>query len=428
MKVDKDFALYYNVSVNRRGLDASSGGTLVIAGTAILRDVAYRERVRKQVSSLMRIGPVMLLVFGFGTSEEARILKTRYRLPALESIEFFLSPRVPVLGQLFYLFAALRARSAVRKIVKKGRASRVHVENLPAFLPLLGTGARRRARVVLDYHGLVPEEVREKKGKLSGCILFILLKRLEKRALRTCHGIICVSHPFREYLVTELGVPGDRILVLQNSIETSFAPRPESRNYYRRLYGLEEKFVIVYCGSLMPHQCPDAMASLFRSVRAKVPEACLVLFTHDQNGLKHFLLKHGPFHGEVTYMRLERDDVPHYLSIGDLALLLREENLAARVSSPIKFPEYLACGLPVVVSPGLGHATEIVERTGLGVVVSTGNLEDGARKIVEFILASRSTMGELRERCRKAAFDLFTAPDEGALVGFYAARESGGGG
>jgi glycosyltransferase involved in cell wall biosynthesis len=127
-------------------------------------------------------------------------------------------------------------------------------------------------------------------------------------------------------------------------------------------------------------------------------------------------------------MRLEHEDLPHYLALGDLAFLVREENLVNSVSSPTKFPEYLACGLPVVISPGVGDCTEIVERMGLGVVVSTADIEAGAEKVASFIESSRAAREELRQKCRKAAFDLFTERDHDVLSGFYRALETGGGG
>jgi glycosyltransferase involved in cell wall biosynthesis len=408
-------------------MSAFSDGTLIVAEAVILRDIAYRERVRKHISAFARIGPVRLLIFGVGKSEEQKLFRTKHRPSGLEKMDLYLSPPVPVFGALAFLFVTLRARRSLRKLMKKGGVARLHVENLVAFLPLLGVGAPRHGSMVLDYHGLVPEEVRERGGWLAGSIFPFLLKRLEKHALANCQGVVCASHPFKEYLSTECAVPGDRILVDQNSIESSFAPRPESRNYYRKLYGFEDKFVIVYAGNLMPHQCPDVIAGFFKAIRQKLPHVRLVIFTHDQAGLKRFLLRHGPFHGEVTYMRLEHDDMPHYLSLGDLGLLLREENPATRVSSPAKFPEYLACGLPVVISSGVGSASEVVERMGLGVVVNTKDIAGGAEKVIEFIMASRPVVGELREKCRKAAFDLFTVREENEIEKFYRSLEASGG-
>ncbi|HRN37811.1 MAG TPA: hypothetical protein PLL18_12975, partial [Flavobacteriales bacterium] len=57
----------------------------------------------------------------------------------------------------------------------------------------------------------------------------------------------------------------------------------------------------------------------------------------------------------------------------DHALLIREDAITNRVASPTKFAEYLACGLPVVISPYIGDFSGEVDRERLGTVYSEGD-------------------------------------------------------
>ncbi len=408
-------------------MSASRTGTLILAEDVILRDAAYRERVKMQAEILADLGPVHILVFGTGSEDEKKLLKSKLRPLGLETLKLCVSPRIRFFTVPLFLFQVARARRRVRNALRAGRIGRIQLGNLLACLPLVGTRVWKRAVVVLDYHGVVPEEVRHRKRFPTGAVLYVLLKRLERSVLRRSKGVVCVSEPFREYLETDLSVPGERIRVEPNLVEKNFVPRPESRAYYRKLYGLEEQFVFVYSGSLMPHQCPDQIAGLFKGVREHIPDACLVILTLDQKGLRRFLGAHRPFHGAVTHMRLEHDDMPQYLSMGDLGLLLREENIVNRVASPTKFPEYLACGLPVVVSKGARGAAGVVEQRGVGVVVDLEDMDAGIRRVVDFAASYRRDAAPVKERCRATAEDLFRRVRDPGAAAWYRTLEGGGG-
>ncbi len=100
-------------------------------------------------------------------------------------------------------------------------------------------------------------------------------------------------------------------------------------------------------------------------------------------------------HGDVS--RVNKAD----LAVSDLGLLLRERNSVNRVASPVKFAEYLASGLPVLVSPGVGDCPDIVRRDRVGYVLDASAQ---LSRIVSEIVADRAV---LRNRCREVAAQLF---------------------
>ena len=62
------------------------------------------------------------------------------------------------------------------------------------------------------------------------------------------------------------------------------------------------------------------------------------------------------------------------LAACDMALLLRADTVTNRVASPTKFAEYLASGLPVIISAHIGDCSEQVQRERLGIVHQPGEL------------------------------------------------------
>ena len=270
----------------------SRNGILVISEHVILKDAAYMERVRRQIVRLANIGQVHLLVFGAGAHDDIRLFKSRLRPLGLESLSLFLSRENAFLKYPGFLLKTYRARNTIRKMCRKGHVKRILVENLLAYLPLLGTRVRKKCTVVLDYHGVVPEEVKCRRGFPLRYVIYFLLKCLERCVLKRVHGVVCVSHPFRDYLVQEQSFPAGKILVDPNMLRPGFQPSSRSREYYRKLFELDDRFILVYSGSLMPHQCPDTIALLFKGIRKHLRDVYLLMLTHDQHGLKRFLKKH----------------------------------------------------------------------------------------------------------------------------------------
>jgi glycosyltransferase involved in cell wall biosynthesis len=89
--------------------------------------------------------------------------------------------------------------------------------------------------------------------------------------------------------------------------------------------------------------------------------------------------------------------------VGDLGLLLRDAHPVNRVASPVKFAEYLACGVPVLISPGVGDCPRIVERERVGFVFRPDSPLDA---ILARVAADRD--GYAR-RCQETARRLFDA-------------------
>jgi len=77
---------------------------------------------------------------------------------------------------------------------------------------------------------------------------------------------------------------------------------------------------------------------------------------------------------DYVILSVKHQDVPKYLMASDVGLLLREDHLVNNVASPIKFAEYIRCGLPVILTKGIGDLDNIVQQNKIGLVLD--NLDD----------------------------------------------------
>lgn len=81
------------------------------------------------------------------------------------------------------------------------------------------------------------------------------------------------------------------------------------------------------------------------------------------------------FPGKVVVTQVPHHEVPELLSACDYGLLIREATITNQVASPVKFAEYLACGLKVLISSELGDFSAMVGEHQLGHIVGFGNAD-----------------------------------------------------
>jgi glycosyltransferase involved in cell wall biosynthesis len=97
-----------------------------------------------------------------------------------------------------------------------------------------------------------------------------------------------------------------------------------------------------------------------------------------------------------------REEVPGYLSAANVGLSFRLSTPSQRAASPVKNGEYLACGLPVVSTAGVGDYSNLIADQGVGVVVESLSPEE-LRRYASTLRVLLSGDATLARRCREAA-------------------------
>lgn len=71
------------------------------------------------------------------------------------------------------------------------------------------------------------------------------------------------------------------------------------------------------------------------------------------------------------------NDVPKYLNAADIGIILRSDSIVNNVSSPIKFSEYMSCGLPVITDGNVHQINEFLNINNFGSITNNlDNIED----------------------------------------------------
>jgi len=177
--------------------------------------------------------------------------------------------------------------------------------------------------------------------------------------------------------------------------------------------GIDGRIVFVYSGSTVDWQLPAVTVALFKKIKEMIPEAFLLFLTNNLSCARKYFKEIDK--GDYLLISLPNSEVPAYLNAADIGILLREKNLVNFVASPIKFGEYLCCGLPVIISSGIGDTEEIIERHGIGRLIDLKDLNIEKNDLIQLLDNIN------RERIEKIGKELFSVESyKSRIVSYWA--------
>jgi glycosyltransferase involved in cell wall biosynthesis len=189
------------------------------------------------------------------------------------------------------------------------------------------------------------------------------------------------------------------VTVLPCAVDTGhFAPDPAARERLRSELGLGGT-VLVYAGKSGGWYLTDAMLDFAAVARQVLDDVrLLVLTTEPPDGFERRAAARGL---SLVVRRATRQEMPAFLSAGDAGLSFVLSAPSKAAASPVKNGEYLACGLPIVTTPGIGDYSDLVSEERVGVVVEA--TEAGAYRRAAESLRDLLRDPGLRSRCREVA-------------------------
>ena len=83
------------------------------------------------------------------------------------------------------------------------------------------------------------------------------------------------------------------------------------------------------------------------------------------------------FPNSVINKYVPLESVKYNLLFCDYGFLVRGETMTNNVASPVKFGEYMICGLKILISKNLGDYSDVISTNNLGCIIT-----DVSKKIV----------------------------------------------
>ena len=293
------------------------------------------------------------------------------------------------------------------------RPAAVVVETDPFLLPLLGRllQIRHRCRLIVYLQDIYPD-VAVATGTVRNRWSIRLLRRCLFAVYHRADRVIVLGEDMRAIL-TEGGIPDDRITTVPNWADTQRIYPVRQANAFRQSEGLDGQFVVMYSGNMGLCQNLDNILEAATLLRDRSE----IQFVLVGDGASRARLERRAHERNLTNVRFRpyqpQSQLAYSLSAADLHLV----PLDARVTGclvPSKLYGILAAGVPsLVVADDRCEASRVIRETETGKIVTPDDPEQLAKSIL-WCAANRSELKQMGHRARLLAerdYDRKTATD-----------------
>lgn len=268
-------------------------------------------------------------------------------------------------------------------------------------------------KMLFDIRGFMPEEYTDAGVWNETGNIYRSVKRVEKWLMKKADGFVVLTEKARNILFPESAETGfdnfgRPVEVIPCCIDAGRLEPAEDldRETRREKLGIEDRFVLTHIGSLGGLYLTDKIVDFYAAAKRKDPLTFALILTQSDPDLIVPKLKEAGFtEGDFLVKKVPPSEVFEYLIAADAALSIVKKSFSSNSRSPTKIAEYLAAGLPIVASSGVGDLDELIENEKIGAVLGGFSKQDylEALKRIEDLLKDKN----LRAHCRKTAYKYF---------------------
>lgn len=259
---------------------------------------------------------------------------------------------------------------------------------------------------LFDVRGLLPDEYADAGHWRRGGLKYRLGKAMERVFFRRAAALVVLTETVRADLSAAGGPLAARaatdVAVIPCCVDLERSPWDErARATLRAERGWNDRRVIVYVGKLGMWYLDAEMVGFFAAAYRHDARSFLqVLTVSPAAPLRRALAAAGVPEDAFDVRAVAPGEVPALLRAADAGLSLIRSCVSKRSSSPTKVGEYLAAGLPVVSTAGIGDCDRQLAE-GRGVLLAS--LDDAAYDAGARELARLLDDPGTRARCRAYA-------------------------
>ncbi len=237
---------------------------------------------------------------------------------------------------------------------------------------------------------------RKSKFKLTDRLVFPLYSR-----------IIGLADAHIEYLRETEGIPEDKIIAINNGIDTGRFRPPESREEYIQLRDElnipPDNFVVTMLAVLRPEKNHQLLLNAAAGILDKSDGISFLIVGQGEEAakLQHSAIELG-IEGEVRFLGM-RDDVPEILRISDVSVLC---SYPVVETFPLSVLESFSSGVPVIAT-SVGSLTEMVEDKEDGILIESDDLE-GLVEALLFLYHHDDVRRQMGKKGRKKAVEKYS--------------------
>jgi glycosyltransferase involved in cell wall biosynthesis len=242
---------------------------------------------------------------------------------------------------LFFLRAMIRV--SINHIRKPYQL--VHVHSVPDFLVFTAWLPRLMgAKIILDIHDLLPEFYGSKFHCGKDSPIFKLMVWIEKVSCVFAHHVILPNHIWLERVRSRSVSPTKSTVILNY---------PDPSIFYRRgRFRSDDRFIMMYPGTLGTHQGLNVAIRAFAKVREIIPQADFHIYGTGKamETLIKLMNDLGMEDRVVFYPFRPIWEIAKVMENADLALVPKRNDSFGNEAFSTKTLEFMALGVPLLIS------------------------------------------------------------------------------
>jgi len=286
-------------------------------------------------------------------------------------------------------------------ILKRHKISIVHARGpipaMIAFLPVKIFGIK----LFFDTRGFLADKYVCGELLKKGSIAYKLLKWCEDILIRKSDYLTVETRRHAEELLKTYPWLSAKMGIIPCCVDT------QKFNYQLFPERRDSVFDLVFLGKVRTWYLLEDMFDFFAVMSKDITNARFTFITEsDPRHIYSAAEKKGIEEAMVRVMKAQRSDVPALLSAANAGIFFMNTYQQYNFS-PIKFGEFLACGLPVIINFGFGDCDEIALKEDVGVAINEFSEKEYERQILK-LKGLLSEGDALRQRCREIAERYFS--------------------
>ena len=232
----------------------------------------------------------------------------------------------------------------------------------PVTTPVIGwlLSKIRRCNFVIEVRDLQPESG-EEFGNLNQSLFTRTVRRIIHALYRRADRIVSVTDGISAYMET-IGIPRARMATIKSGVGREFIH--SDSNGIRRKFGWDEKFLVLYSGTLGWVRPLETVIEAARQL-VDQPDIHFAFLGDGQrkNALVDMVRDYGLKNVSVIGTQ-PLENIPYFLKSADVLLECLKEVRVAKMAFPSKMFEYMASGRPIVFGSRQGEAIDELKMAG----------------------------------------------------------------